>query len=230
MPTSRITNVATLSEDDPSLDLIIAVVTLVVVEYGMGNVGSVMNMLRRIGSDPALSRDPDVIRRAGSLILSGVGAFDTGMRQLAAAGVVGALDEARANGAFVLGLCLGLHLLTEGSEEGELAGLGWVPGRTIRFGMGPEHAGLKVPHMGWNTITLRKAAPIVSAIAPDSRFYFVHSYHVVCDDPDDVAATTEHGYEFPSIVQRGRVMGTQFHPEKSHRYGMRLLERFTTMS
>lgn len=198
---------------------------LVVVEYGMGNVGSVLNMLRRVGADPVLTADPDAIARASKVVLSGVGAFDTGMRRLVP--LRAALDEAViARGVPVLGLCLGLHLLTEGSEEGELPGLGWIPGRTRRFRFGPADAGLKLPHMGWNTVNVRSDAPIVRDLAADSRFYFVHSYHVECERPEDVAATTTYGYEFPSIVQHENIAGTQFHPEKSHKFGMRLLEGF----
>ncbi len=200
---------------------------LVVVDYGMGNVGSVLNMLRRVGSEPMFSSNPAVIAAASKLVLSGVGAFDTGMRQLAAAGVIDALNEAvLGRGVPVIGLCLGMHLLTEGSEEGQLQGLGWIPGRTVRFRFDPSMSTLKVPHMGWNTINVKNDAPIVRDLLPGSRFYFVHSYHVECEDQTDVAATTEHGYAFPSIVQRANIIGTQFHPEKSHRFGKRLLERF----
>jgi len=142
-----------------------------------------------------------------------------------------ALDEAALRRKVpVIGLCLGMHLLTEGSEEGALRGLGWIRGRTVRFHFGPAAADLKIPHMGWNEISPRGDAPIVRDLLPASRFYFVHSYHVVLDDPADVAATTRYGYDFPSIVQSGNIMGTQFHPEKSHKFGMRLLERFVTLS
>lgn len=193
----------------------------------MGNVGSVLNMLKRIGGEPVLSAEPSVISRATRLVLSGVGAFDTGMRNLASAGLVDTLGEAVLRRSVpVIGLCLGMHLLTAGSEEGVLPGLGWIRGRTIRFRFGAADQRLKVPHMGWNEIIPRSDAPIVRDLIPDSRFYFVHSYHVVCDDPRDVAATTLYGYEFPSIIRHGNIVGTQFHPEKSHKFGMRLLERF----
>jgi glutamine amidotransferase len=122
-----------------------------------------------------------------------------------------------------------MHLLTEGSEEGGLQGLGWIRGRTVRFRLGAEQP-LKVPHMGWNEITVRRDAPIVRELLPGSRFYFVHSYHVTCEEESDVAATTDYGYPFPSIVQHENILGTQFHPEKSHKFGMRLLDRFVALN
>ena len=203
---------------------------LVVVDYGMGNVGSVLNMFRRIGAEPVLSADPATIASASKLVLSGVGAFDTGMRHLRSAGLIDPLNEAVLGRQVpVIGLCLGMHLLTEGSEEGELPGLGWIPGKTVRFRFGGDTP-LKVPHMGWNEITVQHDAPIVHDLLPASRFYFVHSYHVTCEVESDVAATTDYGYAFPSIVQHDTIMGTQFHPEKSHKFGMRLLDRFVALS
>lgn len=204
---------------------------LVVVEYGMGNVGSVLNMLKRVGADPVLTAEPARIAAASKIILSGVGAFDTGMRRLSEEGLVDVLgDAALRRGVPILGLCLGMHLLMAGSEEGQLPGLGWVAGRTVRFRFDGAQVALKVPHMGWNTVEVRRGASIVRGLPLDARFYFVHSYHVVCERDDDVAATTEYGYSFPSIIEHGNIMGTQFHPEKSHRFGMRFLERFVTLS
>ena len=200
---------------------------IAVVEYGMGNVGSVLNMLRRIGADADLTGDPDRIAAAEKIILPGVGAFDAGMANLAAAGLVDVLHrKVREGSTPLLGLCLGMHLITNGSEEGRLPGLGWIDATTVRFRFGGGSAALKVPHMGWNTIRMQGDAPIVRELLPDSRFYFVHSFHVACRHPEDIAATTLHGYEFPSVVQRGHIMGTQFHPEKSHRFGMKLLQNF----
>lgn len=199
---------------------------IAVVEYGMGNVGSVLNMLRRIGVDAELTGDPERIAVADKIILPGVGAFDTGMANLAAAGLVDLLHRKVREGTTpLLGLCLGMHLITKGSEEGTLPGLGWIDGRTVRFRFGTGST-LKIPHMGWNTLRVERDASLFRDLLPDSRFYFVHSFHVECSDPDDVAATTLHGYQFPSVIQRGHIMGTQFHPEKSHRFGMKLLQNF----
>lgn len=202
---------------------------IAVIEYGMGNVGSVLNMLRRLGAEAELSGDPDRIALADKIVLPGVGAFDTGMEKLRAAGLVEVLDQkVKDERTPVIGLCLGMHLLTEGSEEGKLPGLGWIEGTTVRF-RAIATSQLKVPHMGWNTVDVSSDAPLVRELLPGSRFYFVHSYHVVCRSSSDVAATTTYGYPFPSIVQRGHVMGTQFHPEKSHRFGMKLLQNFVEL-
>ena len=200
---------------------------IAVVEYGMGNVGSVLNMLRILGADAELTSDPERVAAAEKIILPGVGAFDTGMANLAAAGLVDVLHQKVREGSTpLLGLCLGMHLITNGSEEGSRRGLGWIDATTVRFQFGAASADLKVPHMGWNTIRVQRDAPLVRELLPDSRFYFVHSFHVSCRRPENVAATTLHGYEFPSVVQRGHIMGTQFHPEKSHRFGMKLLQNF----
>jgi imidazole glycerol-phosphate synthase subunit HisH len=196
-----------------------------VVDYGMGNVASVLNMLRRIGTEATMSGDPDILARASRLILPGVGAFDAGMRNLRSRGLLGVLRQrVLMDGVPVLGICLGMQLLTEGSEEGGLDGLGWIPGRTVRFRFEDGHK-LKVPHIGWNYVRSAGTNPLVND-ADRARFYFVHGYHVVCRDEADVAATARYGFEFACAVQRENVFGVQFHPEKSHRFGMTLLDRF----
>jgi glutamine amidotransferase len=123
-----------------------------------------------------------------------------------------------------------MQLLTEGSEEGNLRGLGWISAETRRFRFPPDLSALKVPHMGWNSVTLDRSKPLVRELPDPSRFYFVHSYHVVLRDSADSAATTDYGHGFVSIVQKDQIMGTQFHPEKSHKYGMRLLKTFAELS
>ena len=125
-----------------------------------------------------------------------------------------------------LGICLGMQLLTDASVEGKLPGLGWIPGRTVRFDFGADQAGLRVPHMGWNTVAFREGLIPAADYHDEPRFYFVHSFHVVCDRDEDVAGTTVYGYPFVSAVQQGNVCGVQFHPEKSHRFGMTLLRSF----
>lgn len=201
---------------------------LVILEYGMGNVGSVLNMLRRVGADACLSSDPEDVRRADKLILPGVGAFDAGMRNLKERGLLEVLEESvLRRGVPLLGLCLGMQLMTRGSEEGTLPGLGWLPADTVRF-QSEGVPNLKVPHMGWNSLRATRRSALLRDLQPEARFYFVHSYHVICDDPDDVAAWTFHGYQFAAVVDKGRLVGTQFHPEKSHRFGMQLLHNFVT--
>ena len=203
---------------------------IVIVDYDMGNVGSIANMLRKIGVASVISGDPDQIEAAGKLILPGVGAFDTGMTNLERSGLTAILhDKVVARGTPVLGLCLGMELLMRRSEEGACRGLGWVEGSTVRFRFPDGREQLNVPHMGWNTVRPAANATLLRGLAADARFYFVHSYHVVCDRAEDVAGWTHHGYDFASVVERGNIMGTQFHPEKSHKFGMALLSNFAAL-
>jgi imidazole glycerol-phosphate synthase subunit HisH len=204
---------------------------IVIVDYGMGNLGSIANMLKKIGAEACISSDPDEIGKANKLILPGVGAFDNGMKCLEEGGLLPVLNEkVLTNGAPVLGICLGAQLLARRSEEGTRSGLGWLAVDVRRFNFGTETPGLRIPHMGWNTIEVRQLSPLFENMYEEPRFYFVHSYHLCCDDPEDVAATADYGYEFTAAVQRGNIMGTQFHPEKSHKFGMRLLENFAGLA
>ena len=200
---------------------------IIVVDYGMANVGSVVNMLRKAGAAALATADRDLIGKAAKLILPGVGAFDSAVRRLRELDLAGVLTEAAVvRGVPTLGICLGMQLLLEGSEEGRLPGLGWIRGRARRFtteGMGED---LRVPHMGWNELTLHKASRLFDGVQERQRFYFVHSYHAVCEEPADILATTTYGSEFVSAMERGNITGVQFHPEKSHRFGLRLLKAF----
>ncbi len=202
---------------------------IVIIDYGMGNLGSIRNMLKKIGAPAEISSEPAEISRAEKLILPGVGAFDHGMRSLADRGLIPllnnlVLEEKRQ----ILGICLGMQLLTQRSEEGCLPGLGWIAGETRRFRF-PNGMGLKIPHMGWNEVKPITGSPLFAGYEESPCFYFVHSYHVFCDDPADTLSTTFYGYEFVSAVKRGNIMGTQFHPEKSHKFGLRLLKNFVDL-
>jgi len=200
---------------------------IVIVDYGVGNLGSIVNMLKKVGVKSAASSDPDVIMHADKLILPGIGAFDSGMEKLNERGLVPLLNQlVLTDKVPVLGLCLGLQLMTKRSEEGQLAGLGWFDAETVRYKFGPEQGNLKVPHMGWNTIEIRRPHPLLSELEPESRFYFVHSFYVRCNNPQAVLAETDYGGYFHSVVGEGNIMGAQFHPEKSHKYGMRLLKNY----
>jgi glutamine amidotransferase len=202
---------------------------IAIVDYDMGNVASVANMLKRIGAQSVLTRDPAVLASAERIILPGVGAFDKGMRNLAEFGLRDALDDAALERRVpILGICLGMQLLTERSEEGNEAGLGWIQAKTVRFRFPPESQ-LKIPHMGWNYVRPVKANPLVSN-TERSRFYFVHGYYVECNRKEDVLATATYGSEFSCVVGRDNIFGVQFHPEKSHRFGMGLLEGFLRVS
>ncbi len=200
---------------------------IIVVDYGMGNSGSILNMLSRIGVEAELSRDPGRILAGEKLVLPGVGAFDEGLERLEALGLIGPLTRAVVDeGRPILGICLGMQLFADGSEEGRRQGLGWIPGRAVRFRSAGRDGPLRVPHMGWNRVRVRKQSPLLDGLDADARFYFVHSYHVECRNPEDVLGTTEYGVEFVSAVARAGVVGVQFHPEKSLRWGIELFRRF----
>lgn len=200
---------------------------IVVVDYGMANVGSVLNMLRKAGAEAIATADRDTIAAAGRMILPGVGAFDSAMRRLNELGLVDVLMEVAVRRRVpTLGICLGMQLMLDGSEEGQLPGLGWIRGRARRFTAADMGEDLRVPHMGWNELSLRKPSRLFEGAEERQRFYFVHSYRAVCEDPADVLATTRYGCEFVSAMERGNVAGVQFHPEKSHRFGLRLLKAF----
>jgi glutamine amidotransferase len=203
---------------------------IVVVDYGVGNLGSIINMFKKAGTKAIASSEPDILEQADKLILPGVGAFDAGMNKLNECGLVPLLDHlALEKKVPFLGLCLGLQLMTRQSEEGQTQGLGWLAAETLRFKFSPDQPQLKVPHMGWNTIEIRRDHPLFRDLDPEARFYFVHSFYVQSHDPETVLAETDYGGHFHSVFSQGNIMGAQFHPEKSHRYGMRLLKNFAEM-
>jgi glutamine amidotransferase len=198
---------------------------ITIVDYGLGNLGSVENMLRRIGAKCLLSSNAAVISQASKLILPGVGAFDQGMRNLKERGLVEVLHQKVIQEKTpILGLCLGMQLFTRSSEEGNLPGFGWLDADTVKFRL--DDGRLRIPHIGWNEIEIQQSSPIFFDFEGPSRFYFVHSYHLICRQPEDVLAMTDYGYSFPSIVQHSNILGMQFHPEKSHKFGMKILKNF----
>lgn len=204
---------------------------ITIVDYGVGNLASIANMLKRVGATCRFAGTPEAIADATSLILPGVGAFDHGMRSLSARGLVEPLTrKVREEGTPLLGLCLGMHLLTEGSEEGELPGLGWISGHCIRFRPDREQQPIRIPHMGWNRVTMVRDHPLVRELGASPRFYFVHGYHVSGLHDGVEVGHTLHGRDFPAIIAQKNIMGVQFHPEKSHSFGMRLLQGFAEMS
>jgi glutamine amidotransferase len=199
---------------------------ITIVDYGVGNLGSIRNMLRKIGAACEISADAGRLAAADKLILPGVGAFDAGMASLNASGLAPALHEAVSQRKVpVLGICLGMQLMTRGSEEGSLPGLGWIDATTVRFTPSADQR-LKVPHMGWNVVDACKPSRLLSGAEPEERFYFVHSFYVRCDRSEDVLLRAHHGDTFDAAFERENVMGVQFHPEKSHKFGLRLLSNF----
>jgi imidazole glycerol-phosphate synthase subunit HisH len=200
---------------------------ITIVDYNMGNLGSILNMLKKIGAPARISASAEDIALAERLILPGIGAFDAGMESLERSGLVPLLERrVREDRVPTLGICLGMQLMTRRSEEGRRPGLGWIDAEALRFR--PADSALKIPHMGWNRVMPTRASELTDELPPEPRFYFVHSFFVRCHDPQDVLLTTPFGETFASAFHRGNVWGVQFHPEKSHKFGMALLRNFAT--
>ncbi len=200
---------------------------LAIVDYGVGNLASIKNMLKKAGSDAIISSDEKIISSATKLILPGVGAFDTCSQKLQDSGLVHILNHKILDEKIpLLGICVGMQLLLEGSEEGALPGLKWIKGRVVKFKQDQLTAGLKIPHMGWANIAPAKTSGLFDNMYEEPRFYFVHSYHAQPDSETNVLAYAQYGYRFVAAVEQDNIMGVQFHPEKSHKFGMKLLENF----
>ena len=200
---------------------------IAILDYGLGNLGSISNMLKVVGEKSTITASGDDIRRADGVILPGVGAFDAGMQKLHASGLADSIRKYAASERPILGICLGMQLLGRKSEEGAMEGLGLIPFECVRFRF--RDGALKIPHMGWDVVELRQRHPLVEGLSGTQRYYFVHSYHAVCDKEENVLMTCSYGYEFAAAVVKGKVMGVQFHPEKSHDFGLALLEKFAGM-
>jgi glutamine amidotransferase len=197
-----------------------------IVNYGLGNLNSIRNIIKKIGGESKIIDDVNEVKDATKLILPGIGAFDHGMKFLNEKGWIGALNEAVLDRKVpVLGICLGMQLMCKGSEEGVLPGLGWFDADVKRFRIPPDSP-FKIPHMGWNAVHVKKSNPLVEKKAEEQRFYFVHSYHVVCNNKQDELLSAVHDYEFTAAISHENMYATQFHPEKSHRFGMELLKHF----
>jgi imidazole glycerol-phosphate synthase subunit HisH len=195
-----------------------------IVDYGMGNLGSIQNMFKRIGVRAQITGDAAEVARAEKILLPGVGAFDAAMARIERSGLRPVLDhKALEEKVPILGICLGMQLLTRGSDEGNLPGLGWIAASTHRF---DGAANLKVPHMGWNLARPINPSPLTHGLGSDARFYFVHSFYVCADQDADRVLRTRYGVEFDSAISHGNIHGAQFHPEKSHKFGMQLLANF----
>ena len=199
-----------------------------IVDYGMGNLGSIQNMFKRIKVASEVTGDKEKIASAKKILLPGVGAFDAAMEKINETGLREILDyKAKEEKIPVLGICLGMQLLTRSSEEGVLPGLGWLDAQTIKFNL--QDTSLKVPHMGWNLVHPVRDSQLIAELPEEPRFYFVHSFHVQCSNSEHILTTTNYGKPFHSIVQHENIFGAQFHPEKSHKYGMKLLHNFARL-
>ena len=200
-----------------------------IINYGLGNLSSIKNIITKVGGISTIVNDVSQIKDASKIILPGVGAFDHGMRKLGEEGWISGLESAALERNIpILGICLGMQLMCNRSEEGKLSGLGWIDAEVCRFNMTPD-AKLKVPHMGWNTVAIQKENLLLNKTQEEQRFYFVHSYHVVCNVQSDELATANYGYNFTAAFNKGNIFGVQFHPEKSHRFGMELLRKFIAL-
>ena len=194
----------------------------------MGNTGSIMNMIKKVGGRSTISSNPEEIFNAEKLILPGVGAFDKGMDNLKKKGLLPVLNEAVLKKKVpILGICLGVQLFTKSSEEGVLPGLGWIDGQTLGFKQVPDF-NLKIPHMGWNTVDVaaRDQELLFKDMDAEPRFYFVHSFYLKCSDPADSMCRSRYGITFVSGVHKENIYGTQFHPEKSHKFGLKIIKNF----
>jgi len=198
-----------------------------VIEYGLGNIGSILNMFKKVGLSCRLVTTPDEILECDKLLLPGVGHFDRGMTELRSRGLEEAMNKAVFdNGATLLGICLGMQLLMEGSDEGDEPGLGWIKGRVHKFPSDLQEEGvrLKIPHMGWTDVEVQPNTKMFQTWEDECRFYFVHAYYAAPTDPNVVAGRSWYGMDFACAMEQGNVMGAQFHPEKSHKMGMRYLQ------
>ncbi|UWH26751.1 imidazole glycerol phosphate synthase subunit HisH [Aeromonas veronii] len=199
-----------------------------IIDCGVGNIASIANMIKKIGGQSIICKSPADLNGIDKLILPGVGSFDHGMKKLRDGGWIEPLNElVLGKGIPVLGICLGMQLMGTRSDEGKATGLGWVDAEVVSFDRA-KISTLKVPHMGWNAINIEKKHPLFSDgnEIEELRYYFVHSYHMSCNVSEDVLATTNYGYKFTCAFATKNIMGVQFHPEKSHRFGMRLFKLF----
>ncbi len=194
-----------------------------IIDYGMGNLGSISNMIKMVGGKSRLTSLREEVLNSEKVLLPGVGSFDQAMRNLEELKLIEPIKEIAMKGVPIMGICLGMQLLANSSEEGVLPGLGLIKGRVLSFG---ENRGLKIPHMGWNLVDYNSNCPLFKDFDQfeETRFYFVHSYYFKCDFIENIAATTNYGFEFTSAVNNNNVMGAQFHPEKSHKFGMKMIK------
>ncbi|MCS3901420.1 imidazole glycerol phosphate synthase subunit HisH [Methanococcus voltae] len=218
---------------------------ITIVNYGLGNLKSVANIIKKMGGNPTISSSKEDIKNAKKLILPGVGAFDEGMNNLEKMDLINILDEKVLDEkVLTLGICLGMQLITKRSDEGQKEGLGWIDAETVSFSKAfndnntnntnntnnnNNNKNLKVPHMGWNYVNVEKETPLYNNMYENPRFYFVHSYYVKCNIKEDILTTTSYGIDFTSSINKNNLYATQFHPEKSHKFGMRLMENFINL-
>jgi len=204
---------------------------LTIINYGIGNLTSVSNMLKKAGADEVIiSSNPEDILSADKLILPGVGHFDFGMKKLQDSGLISVLEEkVLQQKTPILGICLGAQLMTKRSDEGSIPGLGWIDAETIAFDKEKLPLGYKIPHMGWNYVKENKQSVLFKNMPDNPRFYFVHSYHLKMNEVKDEWLAAHYGYDFCAAFEKENIFACQFHPEKSHKFGLQLMENFVNL-
>lgn len=203
---------------------------IAIVDYGSGNVAAIADIFKRLKVPHVITRDHSELRSADRYVLPGVGAFDTTMRTLKDSGLVEVLnDEVHGQGKKIMGVCVGMQILGDSSDEGQLPGLGWIPGQIRRIDATTLQSCPKLPHMGWNSIRLTANSPMFDGVDCERGFYFLHSYYFDATDPSNVMATVNYGKDLPCGVVRGNVFGFQFHPEKSHANGIAVFRNFSLL-
>jgi len=202
---------------------------ITIVDYGMGNLRSVQKKIQKVGAEVEITSDIDKILKAEKLLLPGVGHFANGVKRLKESGIWNILNKkVLQENTPILGICLGMQLMAKHSEEGSVDGLGWFDADVIKFTI-KDRLKYKVPHMGWNNAVFEKESPLFNEISNDAMFYFVHSFHIKCNNQEDILTTSEYEYKFTSAIQRDNIYGTQFHPEKSHDWGEKVFRNFVNL-
>jgi imidazole glycerol-phosphate synthase subunit HisH len=199
---------------------------IAIVDYQAGNIGSIRNMLKKIGYDSLITAAPEEIEKAEHIIVPGVGSFDYGMQKLADFGLVDILNSKKQSGTPILGICLGAQLMCSKSEEGILPGLGWIAGEVKKFSTNEAGKKYTVPHMGWDVVQQTKTSDLFEGVEQPARFYFVHSYYIQCKQPEVVLTQNNYSTNYHSAFEQENVIGVQYHPEKSHKFGKQLLKNF----
>lgn len=200
---------------------------LVIIDYGVGNLGSILNMLNRIGIQAIISGKESDLASATKIILPGVGAFDHCIEKLEASGLKEVLQKkVTVDKTPIMGICLGMQMMMKSSEEGIKNGLGWIDGDVVKFDPSKLPAGLKIPHMSWSDVEITRPTKLMTEMYPDPRFYFVHSYYARLNHMEDEILSAVYGHRFTCGIEKENICGVQFHPEKSHKFGMKLLQNF----
>ena len=203
---------------------------IAIINYGLGNLSSIQNMCKRLGIDAVITNDEEILNKASKLILPGVGHFKKGMENLHSSGLKTLLDKmVLEDKKPILGICLGAQLMTKHSEEGDVDGLGWVDAVTVKFDENKIN-NHKIPHMGWTDIMTVDENPLWKNLPDEPRFYFVHTYHFLFQEQDEISAMADYSYPFACAFHKRNIYGTQIHPEKSHKFGMKVLENFSKLN